>query len=210
MLWARRSKGAAASAQSRSPIVALQRTPSRKWYWYCHGVWQAPSDEWGQWAVREADVHVLQYFQSYSLTEPSELRTEGSASPELLARLAHVADAHAAVGGREAAVRARVRVLVRVVEVRVSSYSPSLALALDVPVHVDGAHAGGVVVHDGRREGSISAASAPFVTSVPDCCRQRLASRGRSRPSPKPTPCRCARRLAGAEARVLAVAARSP
>ena len=81
----------AAVAMSKPPIVAPQRTPSRKWYWYCHGVWQAPSDEWGQWNsyVRPTCMS-LQYFQSYSLTEPSVLRTEGSLASQSSLPLTHM------------------------------------------------------------------------------------------------------------------------
>merc|ERR1719409_1698173 len=119
MPWVLLVRAPWAVAMSKLPIVAPQRTPSRKWYWYCHGVWQAPSDEWGQWNsyVRPTCMS-LQYFQSYSLTEPS--------------------------------VQARVRVLVRVVEVLVPVVlARAFVLGADVPVHVDGAHAHVVVVHDG-------------------------------------------------------------
>merc|ERR1719456_1989419 len=94
---------------STSSIVAPQRTPSRKWYWYCHGVWQAPSDEWGQWNsyVRPTCMS-LQYFQSYSLTVPSVLRTEGSLASQSSLPALHMWPMRIPPP--------RVRVLVRVVE----------------------------------------------------------------------------------------------
>merc|ERR1719331_822093 len=109
--------------------------------------------------VREADVHVLAVLPVVLFDRAVRVADRGVAAlPELLALVAHVADAHAAVGGREAAVRARVRVLVRVVEGRVLVVlARAFVLGADVPVHVDGAHALVVVVHDGR-EGGVAVA----------------------------------------------------
>ena len=105
--------------------------------------------------VREADVHVLAVLPVVLVDRAVRVADRGVVGlPELLALDAHVADAHAAVGGREAAVRARVRVLVRVVEGRgLVVLALAAVLGADVPVHVDGAHAHVVVVRDGREGG---------------------------------------------------------